>query len=84
MRIKMSRFFLDEAFSFESLKKYITGKLSKNIDIDKLKVTSTGTIQIKDKGLLALEEILEKVKNMTDEEFNELYERSTKREYGNR
>lgn len=80
----MSRFFLDEAFSFESLKKYITGKLSKNIDIDKLKVTSTGTIQIKDKGLLALEEILEKVKNMTDEEFNELYERSTKREYGNR
>jgi len=83
-KVIMSKFFLDEAFNFESLKKYITGKLSKNIDTDKLKITSTGTIQMKDKGTLELEKLLEKVKNMTIEEYNELYERSKKREYENR
>ena len=41
---------LDESLKFETLRKSITGKSSREINIDKIKINKYSTIQLKSEG----------------------------------
>ena len=54
---------LDESLKFETLRKSITGKSSKEINVNKIEVNKYGTIQLNKQELQIMEMIDEKICN---------------------